>query len=239
MSNLDPVAQAMAKAQEAAAQLAAQTPQVSPVPALPAMNSQGQLAVAVAPVALSMEAMSQGAMSVDNWFKVKEDGLKIGDMAGLLDSVDAVIDMTAGSGFILKYGVKNGNPAQYAYSVDLANANGGGTWAAAMQRIQALDPSKPVAPYRCVDLPFELIDAVTTKAGVNVAKAGDMIGYTTSTTNWKNWEDFYKECSKASLLGQKVVVKLSAQARTNKAGNNWGVLKMELVGPYVEDEAGE
>ena len=237
MSNLDPVAQAMAKAQEAAAALAAQAPST----ALAVPSAQTSLAPqgpTAAPVALTMETMSQGAMSVDNWFKVKEDGLKIGDMAGLIESVEAVIDMTAGSGFILKYGVKNGNPAQYAYSVDLANANGGGTWAAAMQRVQALDPSKPVAPYRCVDLPFKLVDAVVAK-GVTVAKAGDMIGYTTSTTNWKNWEDFYKDCAKAGLIGKEVLVKLSAQARTNKAGNNWGVLKMELIGEYVQDEAGE
>lgn len=232
----DPVKAAMAAAQAAAAAAAAQAPSTAL-----AAPVQGAVAAApaAAPVALSMETMAQGSMSVDNWFKVKEDGLKIGDMAGLLDSVDAVINMTAGSGFVLKYGVKNGNPAQYAYTVDLANAHGGGTWPQAVQRIQALDPSKPVAPYRCVDLPFRLIEAVTTKAGVTVAKAGDMIGYTTSTTNWKNWEDFYKECAKAGLLDKDVQVKLTAQARTNKAGNNWGVLKIELVGEYLPDEAGE
>lgn len=234
MSNVDPVAAAMAKAAAAAAAL----PQTqTQLPVTVSVSNVPAVAPA-APVALSMESMAQGSMSVDNWFKVKEDGLKIGDMAGLLDSVTAVIDMTAGSGFILKYGVKNGNPAQYAYTVDLANANGGGSWAAAMQRVQALDPSKPVAPYRCVDLPFELIEDVVVKT-VTVAKAGDMIGYTTSTTNWKNWEEFYKDVSKAGLMGQKVVVNLTAQPRTNKAGNAWGVLKMELVGAHVEDEAAD
>jgi hypothetical protein len=103
-----------------------------------------------------------------------------------------------------------------------------------MQRIQALNPATPVAPYRCVDLPFTLIDPVI-KSTVTVAKAGDVIGYTTSTTNWKNWEDFYKECVKAELLGKRVQVKLTAQARTNKNGNNWGVLKIELIGEYEEE----
>lgn len=222
----DPVKEAMLRAQAAAA--AAPTPSPAVIPSTELATPSGP---ATAPVALSMESMSQGSMSVDNWFKVKEDGLKIGDMAGLLESVKAVIDMTPGRGFVLKYGVKNGNPAQYAYTVDLANANGGGTWASAMARIQALNPSTPAAPYRCVDLPFRLLEDVLVK-NVTVAKAGDMIGYTTSTTNWKNWETFYKEVDKAGLSGQEVEVKLTAQPRTNKAGNAWGVLAIELIGAH-------
>lgn len=236
MSNTDPVAAAMAAAQAAAAAAVAAASTPAPAsPQVPAIASSANQVPAVAPQVLSMESMAQGSMSVDAWFKVKEDGLKIGDMAGLLDEVEAVLNMTAGSGFVLKYAVKNGNPAQYAYTTDLATAFGGGTWAAAMQRIQALNPATPVAPYRCVDLPFKLINPVS-KGGVVLAKAGDTIGYTTSTTNWKNWEDFYKECVKAGLLGKDVLVKLTAQARSNKAGNTWGVLKLELVGEYIPDE---
>lgn len=241
MSNTDPVAAAMAAAQAAAA--AAPSPQL---PAIAPQTSLAPVAAAPAPVALSMESMQMGSMSVDNWFKVKEDGLKIGDMQGLLESVEAVIDMTAGRGFILKYGAKNGNPAQYAYTVDLANAAGGGTWPVALARLQALDPSKPCSPYRCVDLPFKLIEDVTKVTGAGkaavttvIAKAGDMIGYTTSTTNWKNWEMFYKDVEKAGLMGHEVKVKLTAQARTNKNGNNWGVLAIELLGEYEDDAAGE
>jgi hypothetical protein len=236
----DPVKEAMLRAQAAAAA----APQTSQAPATIPTQEIAAVGPASTPVALSMESMSQGSMSVDNWFKVKEDGLKIGDMAGLLESVEAVIDMTAGRGFILKYGVKNGNPAQYAYTVDLANANGGGTWAAAQARIQALNPSTPAAPYRCVDLPFRLTQDVTKVTGAGkaavttvIAKAGDMIGYTTSTTNWKNWETFYKDVDKAGLMGQEVRVKLTAQARTNKAGNNWGVLAIELLGAFEEEGA--
>lgn len=238
----DPVKAAMEAAQAAAA--------AAPSPQLPAtISPQTSLAAAgpaPTPVALSMESMQMGSMSVDNWFKVKEDGLKIGDMQGLLESVEAVIDMTAGRGFILKYGAKNGNPAQYAYTVDLANAAGGGTWPAALARLQALDPSKPCAPYRCVDLPFRLIDDVVKTTGAGkaavttvIAKAGDMIGYTTSTTNWKNWEMFYKDVEKAGLMGREVKVKLTAQPRTNKNGNNWGVLAFELLGEYEDENAAD
>lgn len=228
----DPVKAAMERAQQAAA-AAAPAPPLPP--AYTGTVALAPVAAAPAAVALSMESMSQGSMSVDKWIKVKEDGLKIGDMAGLLESIDAVINMTAGMGFILKYGVKNGNPAQYAYSTDLANAAGGGTWPAALQRIQALNPSTPASPYRCVDLPFKLTADVKVK-DVVVAKAGDTLGYTTSTTNWKNWEEFYKDVDKAGLLGQDVAVKLTAQPRNNKAGNAWGVLKLELIGAVEASE---
>lgn len=233
---LDPVAAAMAKAQEAAAQ-AATAQQASTAVALPQANTSVATAQgpAATPVALSMETMAAGSMSVDAWFKVKEDGLKIGDMAGLLEEVTAVLDMTPGQGFILKYGIKNGNPAQYAYTTDMVNANTGGSWAAAQAKINALNPSQPAAPYRCVDLPFKLVEDVVVGKGdkaKTVAKAGDVIGYTTSTTNWKNWEVFYKDVTKAGLMDQEVLVKLTAEPKVNKAGNTWGVIKIELIGPY-------
>lgn len=229
----DPIQAAIAKANEAA-KAQQSLPPNSNVPATASGGTVTVAAPAPAPVSLSMETMTVGSMSVDTWIKVKEDGLKIGEMAGLLESFEAVIDMTPGVGFVLKYGIKAGNPAQYAYTTDMANAIGGGTWPSAVARIQALDPSKPTAPYRCVDLPFTLISDVK-KGDQVVGKAGDVVGYTTSTTNWKNWEEFYRDCSNQGLLNKKVKVKLTAQPRSNKAGNTWGVLKIEALSEYEED----
>ncbi len=211
----DPIQEALRLSQQAQA---ATSTALAPVTA-----TQG---VAVVPQKLSMESMQAGGMTVDKWFKVNEDGIKIGDSALIVGDLLATIEMTEGSGFILKYAIKGGNPAQYAYTTDLATAAGGGSWEAAQARIRALAPA--AAPYRCVDLPFTLIGDVKDMKNAVVGKAGDLIGYTTSTTNWANWQAFYKEVADAGLMGQTVTVKLTSQKRTNKNNNVWGVLKLEL-----------
>ena len=218
----DPIAEALAKAQAAAA---------ASTSTAVANTSQGG-AVATSggggtPQKLSMETMAAGGMAVDKWFKVTEDGLKIGDSKLIVGHVLATIDMTEGSGFVLKYAIKGGNPAQYAYTTDLVNAVGGGSWEAAQARIKALAPS--ASPYRAVDLPFTLVGEVKDMGGAVIGNAGDTLGYTTSTTNWANWQAFHKEVADAGLLGQTVTVKLTAQARTNKNNNKWGVMAFELV----------
>lgn len=216
----NPIDEAIARSNAGAATAAA---------ALPAVVTPGATAVgapAASPVKLTMAQMMAGGMTVDKWIKVNEDGIKIGDSKLIVGGFDATIDMTEGSGFILKHGIKGGNPAQYAYTTDLATAVTGGSWEAAMARIRALDPK--ANPYRSVDLPFTLVGEVKDMAGAVVGKAGDTVGYTTSTTNWKNWETFFKAVAEAELLGQVVSVHLTAEAKTNKAGNNWGILKIEL-----------
>lgn len=215
----DPIAEALAKAQAAAA--------ATPLPGTAVATQQTGAVATVAPQKLSMESMAQGSMAVDKWFKVTEDGLKIGDSKLIVGPVLATIDMTEGSGFILKFAIKGGNPAQYAYTTDMANAVGGGSWEGAQARIRALDPK--ASPYRAVDLPFTLVEEVKDMSGAVVGAAGDVLGYTTSTTNWANWQQFHKEVAEAGLLGQRVTVKLTAQARTNKNNNKWGVMAFELV----------
>jgi hypothetical protein len=230
----------------AAALAAAQNAQANPSAVVPAgqTSSAVSTAVAPAPVKLSMETMQAGQMSVDAWLKVKEDGLKIGDMPGLLPEIRVKLNMVDGQGFMLKYAIKAGNPAQYAYTYDRSTAVGGGTWPEAQARIRALEPAgkRPPSEYRAVDLPFTLLEDVTVGKGKDakvIAKAGDTLGYTTSTTNWANWEQFYKEVEKAKLIGQTVEVKLSAQARKNNAGNTWGVVAFELVGVAPDESDGE
>lgn len=237
MSN--PIQEAIDKANAAAAQAAALQAQAAAMAvAAPAPATAVAVAPAPAPVKLTMETMSAGQMSVDQWIKVKEDGLKLGDKPGLIESMILGLDMTLDRGFRLKYAIKNGNPAQYAYSFDNATADGGGTWAAAIEKIQKLDPSKKCSPYRAVDLPFFVIEDVK-KGDQVLAKIGDTLGHTTSTTNWANWEVFYKAVEAAGLMGQKVKVKVTAQPRTNTKGNTWGVLKFELLGLAPEDSEGE
>lgn len=221
----DPIQEAIARANAAKAAAVANTPAPSTAVAIPVA---GVPAVAVAPQKFSMESMAAGSMSVDKWFKVTEDGLKIGDSKLIIGGVKATLDMTDGSGFVLKMAIKGGNPAQYAYTTDNVNATAGGSWEGAMARIRALDPR--ANPYRAVDLPFTLTEDVKDMGGVLVGKAGDTVGYTTSTTNWANWATFYKAVADADLINQKVLVLLTQQPRTNSNQNKWGVIKFELLG---------
>lgn len=248
MSNLDPVAAALAAAQQTAAATPAASIGVSAadnggtaVAVAPAQG--GQVTTAQAGTALTMESLMMGSMSVDGWLKPKEYGLQVGDNPGLTTSIKVVLDMTEGLGFVSKMAIKGGNPAQYAYTTDLVNAVGGGSWNDAQARIRALDPK--ASPYRAVDLPFTLLEDVTVSppgapAGTNqtvVAKAGQRMGYTTSTTNWANWETFYRECAAAGLIGKRVELEIGSQRRTNKNNNVWGVMTFKLVGECVQDEA--
>lgn len=231
MTPIEQAIAAAAAAKEAQAAVAAGT-QVATV------NTQGG-AVTTAPVApgkaLSMDALLTGAINVDAWFKPKEFGLLIGDNPHLIDAVKCIIDMTDGVGFVAKRGIKAGNPAQYFYTTDGATCTTGGSWEAAQAKARALDPR--ASEYRCVDLPFTLLEEVKDKKNAVVAEAGKRIGYTTSTTNWKAWEQFYRECSQQGLLGKRVEVILGAERRVNKAGNVWGTMTFQLVGELVAEEA--
>lgn len=231
MSNLDPVAAAIAAATAAASSAVSQSP--APGQLVTAQPQGGAVAVATPAAAFSMETIGAGSMSVDKWLKVKEFGLLIGEDKDLLTTFNAVLDMTDGRGFMVKQGIKGGNPAQYAYTFDGAVANDGKPWEQSIARIRLLSPS--ASPYPCVDLPFLTIEDVKTADGKKVLlEGGKRLGYTTSTTNWSEWKLFYDSVKAEGLLGKQVLVKLGFRARTNKAGNNWGVVTFESLGEYVE-----
>lgn len=235
---MNPVQDAIAQAAAAAAN----TPATNYAVAEPAQQG-GAVAVAQPGAALSMETLMMGGMSVEGWIKVDKYGLQFGDTAGLANDVEVMLDMSEGVGFVPKMAIKGGNPAQYRYTIDGVTCPAGGSWANAQSEIRAIAPT--ASPYRCVDLPFTLLTDVTVLppgAKPNAtpslaAKAGQRLGYTTSTTNWANWETFYREVAKAGLLGKKVKVVIGAQHRTNKAGNEWGVMTFKLIEEMVEEDA--
>ena len=193
--------------------------------------------VMAAPVApgpkLTMDTLSTGQMVVDMWIKPKEFGLLVGDKAKLFPKAKVVMDMTDGVGFIPKKGIKAGNPANYKYTTDGVTCTSGGSWEAAVVGMKNIDAK--AYEYRCVDLPFELLEDIVAEGEV-LAKAGTKLGYTTSTTNWKAWEEFYTEVKNAGLLNEKVVVELGYQRRENANKNVWGIVTFKLLGSA---EAGE
>lgn len=223
VDQIDPIQAAIARAQDSAAGAAAVESPASTAVAAPAGG-----AVVVPGQMLSMNALMSAGLSVDAWLKVKEYGLVVGSAAALVPEILVTIDMTEGRGFIPKMSIKAGNPAQYFSTTDGVSCDKGGSWADAVAKATVLD--NKARPYRAVDLPMTLVNDVSDPKGNVLAKAGSTLGHTTATTNWKNWEAFYKAVAVAGLIGQTVQVKLTAERLTNKNNNAWGVIQFELLG---------
>lgn len=223
---------AAAKAAQEAAQAAVQTPASTAV----ATVTQGAVSTAVVAPGkkLSMDTVMTGQLNVDAWLKPKEFGLLVGDNSELFKNCVVSIEMKDGSGFVVKKGIKAGNPAQYFYTTDGVTCVSGGSWEAAVAKAKSIQPA--AYEYRCVDLPFTLVEDIIVD-GKTLAKAGMKLGYTTSTTNWKAWEAFYQECLQAGYDGETVRVKLGFERRENKSGNKWGIMTFELLGSMAEAEA--
>jgi hypothetical protein len=232
----DPIAEAIAKAQAAAGNLAQSTP------AATVAAAGGAVAVAAptgGPVALpgkklSMDELMTGAMNVDIWAKVKEFGLLVGGEE-LITEFQGYIDMSEGIGFAPKMSIKAGNPAQYWSTYDGVQSDKGIPWNEAVAKAAAIDNKQK--PYRSVDIPIVLTQDLKSPKGVLLAKEGTRVGYATSTTNWREWQDFYQKVVQEGLLGARVLVKVTSKRMTNKAGNAWGVMCFESLGEYVEVDA--
>ena len=219
---------AIQRAQEAAATV---------VEAVPAVVQAGAPAndvpVAYVPArAPSMaDAMASAQMRPDEWLKVKEHGLLLGTSREAIEEMTVMIDMTEQNGFYMKESIKFGNPAVYLSTYDGVTCDKGGPWIAAIGKAQAADPR--AKPYYSVDIKMTLMEDVKQIKGSKkheFGAAGKTLGHSTSTTNFDEWRELYRECSAAGLIGQKVIVKLTVKALENKAGNAWGVIVFTLVG---------
>ena len=223
---MNAVNDAIAKAQAAAAAT------VDAVPALVQAEVAPVPAAYVPARAPSMaDAMASAQMRPDEWLKVKEHGLLLGTSREAIEEMTVMIDMTEQNGFYMKESIKFGNPAVYMSTYDGVTCDKGGPWIAAIGKAQAADSR--AKPYYSVDIKMTLMEDVKQiKGGKNheFGEAGKTLGHSTSTTNFDEWREFYRECSAAGLIGQKVIAKLSAKPLENKAGNAWGVIVFTLVG---------
>lgn len=177
----------------------------------------------------SMETMGNtGGISsvVDDWLKVSEDGLKIGDNKGLVDSIEGEILMVEDEGFFVKQSIKWGNPVNYASTYDGRVSDRGGSWPDQVEKVQRIDPNARAFP--SADIIITLTAPVKLK-DVTIA-AGTKIGTTLSMSNWRDWAEFYRDVQKAGLMGEPVDAVISAVAVTGKKNNlTWGILNFALA----------
>lgn len=218
------IQQAMERAKEAAAATtgtAVATTGQGGVPATPAKK-------------LSMDDMT-GGLSVDKWIKVTTHGMTLGDSSSLITApMKCKFDATSGVGFLPKLSIKAGNPASYASSYDGQVSDKGGSWADTILKMQQIDPKSQ--PYRSADLPFVTLEQVKAIDGVIVAEPGVKLGNSLSTTNWRTFEELWREICHKGLENKLVEVNVGFKAMSNKNGNKWGILTFELVGEHVVSE---
>ena len=223
---MNAVNDAIAKAQAAAAAT------IDAVPALVQAEVAPVHAAYVPARAPSMaDAMASAQMRPDEWRKVKEHGLLLGTSRDAIETMTVEIDMTEQSGFYMKESIKYGNPAVYLSTYDGVTCDKGGAWVHAIAKAQAADPR--AKPYYSVDIKMVLIEAVKNAKGEahELGVAGKTLGHSTSTSNFDEWREFYREVAAAGLVGRKVVAKLTVKPLENKAGNAWGVIDFALAGP--------
>jgi hypothetical protein len=189
-------------------------------------------------VVLSAGEMMQGSFSVDTFFKVSEDGIKIGDKPGLItDTIDVAINLAeAFYYFGVKYGDK---PVNYEKTTNHISSMTGKPWNSVLEMAARVDGTKYKGEYRSGDIPVVLLTDVKDIKGVVVGEAGTRVGKSLSTTEWKEWEQFLRTVTKAGLNVDSSVVRVTigSKERKNNAGNKWGVLTFALVGELASDEA--
>ena len=220
---VDPIAAAIAAAKEGAAAHTATQAQAlataQPVGGVPAVAPPRAMP-------LKMDDMGGGGISVDSWVGVKEFGLLLGEKKELCsEPVMVTIDLSA---IAPNFAVKFGNPAVYLKTYDHVTEVRGGSWAAAIAKAQQVNPD--AREYRSVDVPMVSVsDVFLGKSKEPVIKAGEKLGYSTPTTGWAAWEEFFRACSVRGMSSSTVPVELTHEKRTNKSGNTWGIIKFRLL----------
>lgn len=168
------------QAKAAAAQV--QTPAV--------YQPQASAPVAPARPVSMMEMLAEGGMSVKAYMKVDKPGFTIGSDTSVYHK-EFPVEFRLGDAKPF-YGIRYGNPAKYLRSIDrVTETRSRRPWTAALEEAQRLDP-KCKGDYRAVEIPFTVLADIQDDKKKVLVEAGEAIGWTSSITNWKPFEEFIK-----------------------------------------------
>lgn len=221
MDNLDAVMnQAAAAAANHQPPVEVNLPAEAPRSAPPAAPSVGNI-------------LQNSGIIVDEYVYPDKAGLKISkDMKGYLDDFEATINMADVVPIISFSSELNGNTT-YVKSYDGQTSPGGGNFALECQRLERRPGSKNRGPYDTVEIPLVLTKDVKDPKSALTFDEGTEIGLTPSPTGVKEFAKFLKTLAKTNpaLTSSGVVkVKVINKQRTNRNGNEWGVIEFELLG---------
>lgn len=191
---------------------------------LPATIQQGGVPqTGGAPLARpSLDDMADNAgIRVDAYITMKYEGMKIGN-GKLFEEFEAFLDMTEATP-ILQIRANRSGATTFVKSYDGVSTNTGENFQQKLAQLQATN-DKVDGPYNTVELPFELI----TK-GIPGADPGQRVGITPPMTGTDEWNAFYKEMRDRDLHKAKLKVRVFHIPRTNRNGNEWGIVGFELI----------
>lgn len=218
---LDAINAALAAARNAAA---------VQVPATVAANNN--VAVATPAVAagrpVSMrEMLQESGMAIDKYLKLDKAGFAIGeDLKNFIDEIEVEFRFSDAKVF---YSCRYGNPAKYSKSFDrIVDAKTKKPWSQVLSEAQAADP-KCTGDYRALDLPFTVLTDVKNAKGDTVLfEAGKKLGWTSSVTNWKYWQEFatpFYALMDAGVISEDVTLRGKiVHKQETRNGNTWGLL---------------
>lgn len=175
----------------------------------------------------SLDNLMNSGMTVDDYIKVSEDGLKVvvDNKSTLFESVEVTIDMKE---VISTEAIKFGNPPQYFKTYDgLVCTDGRTKWTDAIEKGAAYNP--PATPYSSADIPFTLDEAIKGKGDVVIYDTGTRLGYSLSTTNREAFARFLRDVNDNNLRHSRVRVRLGYEAKSNK-DYVWGIVTFTLLG---------
>ena len=217
---------AIKAAREAAAAQAAEAPKTYDLVPSEQSNAPAPAPVSYGKLTLDQAMTATGiANSVDNWLKVSEFGLNIGqDRSPLYESIKVQIDTRDEVGFFLKHSIKTA-AGEYFSTYDGTTCDRGGLFSDAVAKVQRGDPTQVVYP--AADIIMTLSEELKGKEKPHAA--GTKLGHTTSRSNFQNFGEFLREVQKAGLMGTVVDATVGFTTVTSKKnGKTWGVLTFKL-----------
>lgn len=184
------------------------------------------------------EMLAETSMSVKAYLKVSAHGFLIGkDAATLFDEIDVEFRLNAAKPF---YGLRYGNPPVYKRSVDrIVETKSKRPWADVCAEAQRLD-ARCTGDYRGVDIPFQSVNQLKSKKGEVLAEPGDALGWSSSVTNWAEFQKFiepYFALIDNGQLAEDALVrgKILHEQRSKEGVQPWGAL---LFGDFTIVDTG-
>lgn len=218
-SALQALNETLAAAKAAAGALPAAAPSVSA--SVPALPTGGR------PVSMR-EMIAEGGMTVKAYVRPQAAGFLIGkDTTTYVGEIAVEFKLSDAKPF---YGLRYGDPAVYKRSIDrLVETKSKRSWAEVIAEATRIDP-KCKGDYRGVDIPFTVLETVTPKKGGDaLISEGEKLGWTSSVTNFNEFQGFIEPYFKLMDLGQigeDAVVrgKIVNEQRTKAGVQPWGAL---------------
>lgn len=174
-----------------------------------------------------------GGMDVDYYVRLNDTGFRFGDkQQGLFDEAVVEIDMATVTP-IHSFRYEVGGNTKFIKSYDGVTTSDGMDFQRACSVAGAIPGVKASGIYPTVEVPMILTEDLNDpKKGSNVSFAkGTRVGYTPSVTGFKCFQSFAKKLRSENpeLLKATLTVKITHDARTNTAGNRWGVIDFERI----------